>query len=94
MTLKTTDALDFLTKERLAEMAETLVNLTALKREASYDLNTVGGDIDVVLISKFENITWLKKEKYFINGQYVRCVSDDGKYFGIGETKACQTDIQ
>lgn len=65
MALKTTDALDFLTKERLAEMAETLVNLTALKREASYDLNTVGGDIDVVLISKFENITWLKKEKYF-----------------------------
>ncbi len=35
----------------------------------------------------------LIESKYFINGQYVRCVSDDGTYFGIGETKACATDI-
>ncbi len=35
----------------------------------------------------------LIEEKYFINGQYVRCVSDEGIVFGIGETKACATDI-
>lgn len=46
-----------------------------------------------LLFKKAKEIEQIIENEYFINGQYVRCVSDDGKYFGIGETKACKTDI-
>ena len=46
------EIVEHLPKEELAEMAEALVNLTALKRRVSLDLETVGGPIDVAVISK------------------------------------------
>lgn len=45
------------------------------------------------LLFKALELDRLIEEKYFIGGQYVRCISDDGTVFGIGETKACATDI-
>jgi hypothetical protein len=54
-----------LPKEDLAAMAESLVNLTALKRKVSMDAETVGGPIDVAIISKGDGFVWSKRKKYF-----------------------------
>ncbi len=54
-------------KEELAHMAETLVNLTSFRRKLSLDRNTqtVGGPIDVVLITKGDGLIWIKRKLYF-----------------------------
>ncbi len=52
-------------KEELALLAEALVNLTALKRRASQDAETVGGPTDVAVISKGDGFIWIKRKHYF-----------------------------
>jgi hypothetical protein len=59
------NAVSFLPKEELAEMAESLVNLTSFKRKMSLDAETVGGPIDVVIISKGDGFIWIKRKHYF-----------------------------
>jgi hypothetical protein len=54
-----------LPKEELAAMAESLVSLTSLRRKVSYDLETVGGPIDVAVISKGDGFIWIKRKHYF-----------------------------
>jgi hypothetical protein len=54
-----------LPKDELASMAESLVNLTALKRKVSLSAETVGGPIDVAIISKGEGFVWAKRKRYF-----------------------------
>ena len=54
-----------LPKEQLAEMAESLVNLTALKRRVSSEEETVGGPTDVALITKGDGLIWIKRKHYF-----------------------------
>lgn len=54
-----------LPKEELANMAESLVNLTSLKRRISIDRETVGGPIDVAVISKGDGFIWIKRKHYF-----------------------------
>lgn len=54
-----------LPEEELAEMAEALVNLTALKRRVSRDAETVGGPIDVAVITKGNGLIWVKRKHYF-----------------------------
>jgi len=49
-------------KSDLASMAEAMVNLTALKRHVSTDEETVGGFIDVALITKEDGFIWIKKK--------------------------------
>ena len=46
-------------------MAETFVNLTSFKRKFTYQLETVGGPIDVLVISKGEGPIWIKRKHYF-----------------------------
>ena len=46
-------------------MAETLVNLTSFKQKISDELETVGGPIDVAVISKGEGFVWIKRKYYF-----------------------------
>ncbi|HEY5259997.1 MAG TPA: hypothetical protein VIJ46_05045 [Rhabdochlamydiaceae bacterium] len=58
-------ALASLPKEELASMAETLVNLTSFKRKVSPDAETVGGPIDVAVISKGDGMVWIKRKRYF-----------------------------
>lgn len=57
--------LTFLPKQELAYMAESLVNLTAFKRKVSDQHETVGGPIDVALISKTDGFVWVKRKLYF-----------------------------
>ena len=53
-----------LPKEDLAAMAESLVNLTSFKRRISREAETVGGPIDVAVISKGDGFIWIKRKHY------------------------------
>lgn len=59
------DAVAFLPKNELASMAESLVNLTSFKQKISMDSETVGGPIDVAVISKGDGFVWIKRKQYF-----------------------------
>lgn len=64
----------FLPKEELATFAEALVNLTSLRRRLSREAETVGGPVDVAVISKGDGLIWLKRKHYFdptMNPQYM-----------------------
>ena len=54
-----------LPKEELASMAEALVSLTSLKRRVSPEEESVGGPIDVAVISKGDGFIWSKRKHYF-----------------------------
>ena len=54
-----------LPKDELAAMAESLVNLTSFKRRVSIEAETVGGPIDVAVISKGDGLIWIKRKHYF-----------------------------
>ncbi|HNS20691.1 MAG TPA: hypothetical protein PKH24_09335 [Sedimentisphaerales bacterium] len=55
-----------LPKDELAAMAEALVNLTRFKRRISSEPETVGGPIDVAVITKGEGFVWTKRKHYFV----------------------------
>lgn len=57
--------IEVLPKDELSNMAEALVNLTAFKRRMSNSLETVGGPIDVAVISKGDGLVWVKRKHYF-----------------------------
>ena len=59
------EMLGHLEKGELAEMAESLVNLTAFKRKMSSETESVGGPIDVAVISKGDGFIWVKRKHYF-----------------------------
>lgn len=70
---KVTQMIEFLPKDELAYMAESLVNMTAFKRKVSNDTETVGGPIDVAIISKGDGFIWVKRKHYFnkeLNSHY------------------------
>ncbi|ASA96859.1 hypothetical protein CI793_13295 [Anoxybacillus ayderensis] len=52
-------------KNELAEMAEALVNLTSFKRRVSSSLETVGGPVDVAVITKGDGFIWIRRKHYF-----------------------------
>ncbi|MBI2078849.1 MAG: hypothetical protein HYT80_10865 [Euryarchaeota archaeon] len=58
-------AVQSLPKEELAVMAEALVYLTSLRRRMSLDTETVGGPVDVAVISKGDGFVWIKRKHYF-----------------------------
>jgi phosphopentomutase len=68
------NAVGFLPKDELASMAESLVNLTSFKQKISMDSETVGGPIDVAVISKGDGFVWIRRKHYFerdINPHYI-----------------------
>jgi hypothetical protein len=56
------DIVGDLPKDDLAAMAEPLVNLTSFKRRITAEAETVGGPIDVAVISKRDGFVWIIKE--------------------------------
>ena len=46
-------------------MAETFVNLASFKRKVTMEPETVGGPIDVAIISKGDGFVWIKRKHYF-----------------------------
>jgi hypothetical protein len=64
-----------LPKDELAAMAESLVNLTSFKRKVTLESETVGGPIDVAVISKGDGFVWIKRKHYFLpelNPQFIQ----------------------
>ena len=57
--------------EELALLAESMINITSVRRKVALDHNigTVGGPIDVAIISKGDGLIWLKRKHYF-DGKY------------------------
>jgi len=52
----------YLRKEDLIELAESLINITSVKRKTSESLQTVGGPIDIAIITKHEGFVWVKRK--------------------------------
>ncbi|WP_207382391.1 hypothetical protein [Nitrobacter sp. Nb-311A] len=69
--------IEFMPKPELAKMAEALVNLTSIKKRVSRGMDTVGGPIDVAVISEAEGFVWVKRKHYFpseLNPRYLHRV--------------------
>ena len=58
-------AVQFLPKDELAAMAEALINITSLRKRISITPETVGGPVDVAVISKGDGFIWVKRKHYF-----------------------------
>lgn len=54
-----------LPKDELAAMAESLVNLTKFRRRITPERETVGGPIDVAVITKGDGFVWVRRKHYF-----------------------------
>ena len=62
------DTLVHMGKEDMAELAESLVNITSLKRKfttADPSDESVGGPVDVAIITKGDGFIWMKRKHYF-----------------------------
>lgn len=62
---KLMDTTGYLTKEDMAEMAESLVKMTCLKRKVTTDEETVGGPVDVAVATRGDGFIWIKRKHYF-----------------------------
>lgn len=51
--------------DELSNLCESLIKVTSLKRKVQSDLETVGGDVDVVIITKGDGFIWTKRKHYF-----------------------------
>ncbi len=58
-------ALTHLPKDELVTIAESLVNLESLRMKMSSDPETVGGPIDVAIMSKADGFVWVKRKYPF-----------------------------
>lgn len=58
-------ATGYLDKSELAAMAETLVNLVSFRKQVSMEAETVGGPIDVAVITKGDGLVWIRRKHYF-----------------------------
>ena len=54
-----------LSVDEMAELAETLINLESLKEKVTRPTQSVGGPVDVALISKIDGFVWIKRKHYF-----------------------------
>jgi hypothetical protein len=52
-------------KDELAALAQALVNITSVKRKVSMEAETVGGPVDVAVISKKDGFIWISRKHYF-----------------------------
>lgn len=60
-----TDVVASLPPDHMAELAETLVMLESFKEKVTQRTQSVGGPIDVAVITKSEGLVWIKRKHYF-----------------------------
>lgn len=75
----TLSAVDLFSKEDLAEMAESMIFLTYLKKRMTFTQENVSKPVDVAVISKGDGFIWVKRKYYFdqaLNPHFLRT------YFG------------
>lgn len=51
--------------DELAHVAQSLVNLNSFEKRMSLDTETVGGPVDVAVISKGDGFIWIERKHYF-----------------------------
>jgi hypothetical protein len=61
----TLQTLSHLPKQDLADLAESWLHLTVLNRRMTGQQESVGGEIDVLLITKGDGLIWVKRKHYF-----------------------------
>lgn len=92
------DAIRFLPKDQLAHVASSLVNLNSFQKRMSLHPETVGGPIDVAVISKGDGFVWIERKHYFrkeLNPHYFRNIQITGEAGGVThEPKAATEDGQ
>ena len=85
-----------LTIKELAQVASTLVSLSSFQQQMSLGRQTVGGPVDVAVISKGDGFIWIKRKHYFrpelnnhfFQNYYGRTSKDDaGKSSDQGATR-------
>ena len=61
------DSVTSLPIEELALFAESMINITSVRRRVAIDGNigTVGGPIDVAIVTRGDGLIWLKRKHYF-----------------------------
>lgn len=57
--------LSVLPANEMAELAETLITLQSLKEKVTKPSATVGGPVDVAIITKSEGLVWVKRKHFF-----------------------------
>jgi hypothetical protein len=85
-----------MSKKELAEMAHALVELTSKKRRFSIEQETVGGPIDVAIVTRNEGFIWIRRKHYFdrdANQGYFARVFGSRRKMGH-DTKAGETGPQ
>ena len=68
-------ALVHVPKDELASVAASLVNLNSFKKRMSMNIESVGGPVDVAVISKGDGFIWIDRKHYFDadkNPQFMR----------------------
>jgi hypothetical protein len=71
----TLSAVDLFSKEDLAEMAESMIFLTYLKKRMTFTQENVSKPVDVAVISKGDGFIWVKRKYYFdqaLNPHFLR----------------------
>ena len=59
------NAVESFNVEELANMAESLVSITNLQRHITSSEETVGGPVDVAVITRCEGFIWVKRKMWF-----------------------------
>ena len=59
------DMIFLMPKQDLAVLAQELINLTSVKRKFSSGRESVGGPIDVAVISRIDGFVWVRRKHYF-----------------------------
>ena len=59
------EIVDALPKDEMAAMAEALVSLTKFRRRVTTDRETVGGPVDVAVITRGDGFVWVNRKHYF-----------------------------
>ena len=57
-------AIQALPEQELANTAESLVNLNSFQQRVSLEIETIGGEIDVALLSPSDGFVWIKHPKH------------------------------
>ncbi|WP_271169444.1 hypothetical protein [Hansschlegelia plantiphila] len=68
------ETISALPKEEMAFMAKSLVELTALRSRFASVIESVGGEIDVAIITKSDGFIWISRKHYFnlaLNGEFL-----------------------
>ena len=79
---KIVHAVEALTISELAQVASTLVDLSSFEQQMSLDSETVGGPVDVAVISKGDGFIWIDRKHYFrkeLNDHFFRNYYIDGE---------------